>query len=132
MSKFVLDRHDAIKRGLHFDLRYTKPNSKNWDSFSMNEFPPLEPGKRIYIVKTTEHSEKNALFTGEIKSGYGAGKITREDFGDCEILKYSNVHIVIEFKGKKIKGLYHLINTATFGKSKNYYKKVYAFFKGKI
>lgn len=132
--KFVLDRHEAIKRGLHYDLRFQIPNSKNWNSFSMNEFPPTEEGKRIYIVKTTEHSEENALFIGIIPSGeYGAGKIIREDQGDCIIHKYSKTHIVIEFKGKKLKGIYHLINTAIFTKKKaNYYRNVYAFFKGKL
>lgn len=134
MAEFILVEHNAIKRGKHWDLRFEIPNSKNWASFSMNQFPPNEPGKRIYIVKTTEHSEENALFTGVIPTGsYGAGKIIREDQGNCIIHKYSKTHIVIEFKGKKLKGIYHLINTAVFSKKKaNYYRNVYAFFKGKL
>jgi bifunctional non-homologous end joining protein LigD len=132
MDRFVLDRHEAIKRGLHFDLRFSQPNSKNWDSFSMNEIPPLESGKRIYIVKTTKHTEDNALFTGTIKSGYGAGKIIRLDKGNCNIIKYTNSHIVIDFKGKKLKGIYHFVNVGMFGRRKQYNKKVYSFFKGKI
>lgn len=133
MGEFVLDLHDALIRGKHWDLRYTIPNSKNWDSFALNEFPPLEPGKRIYIVRTNLHSREEALFLGEIPEGeYGAGKISRVDKGKCEIIKYSNAHIVIDFKGKKLKGIYHFVNTAVFGKNRNYKKKVFAFFKGKI
>lgn len=134
MSEFVLDLHLALVRGKHWDLRVTIPNSKNWDSFAMNEFPPLEPGKRIYIVKTTIHTRDQALFLGEIPEGeYGAGKITREDKGKCDIIKYSNAHIVIDFKGKKLRGIYHIINTAVFSRNKrDYKKKVFAFFKGKI
>ena len=134
MITFVLDRHEAIKRGKHWDLRFKLPDSKNWASFSMNQFPPNEPGKRIYIVRSNDHSRNEALFTGVIPTGeYGAGKIIREDQGDCIIHKYSKTHIVIEFKGKKLKGIYHLINTAVFSKQRaNYYRNVYAFFKGKI
>lgn len=131
-SKFVLDQHDALKRGKHWDLRFQIPDSKNWASFSMNKFPPIEINERIYIVRTNDHSEEEALFTGNIPKGeYGAGKITRVDFGKCIIQKYTNAHIVIDFKGKKLKGIYHFINTAVFSKTRNYSKKVYAFFKGK-
>ena len=133
MIKFVLDRHEAIKRGKHWDLRFEIPNSKNWASFSMNEFPPLEPGKRLYIPRSNDHSREEALFVGKIPEGqYGAGKIIREDQGDCEVIKYYNSHIVVNFKGKKLKGIYHFVNTGVFGKKRDYTKKVYAFFKGKL
>jgi len=119
---------------LHWDLRFKLPNSENWASFSMNKFPPSKPGERIYIPRSNDHSEKEALFTGVIQKGeYGAGKIIREDQGECEVIKYSKSHIVVNFKGKKLKGIYHFVNTAVFSKSKaNYYRNVYAFFKGKI
>jgi len=133
MIKFVLDKHDAIKRGTHFDLRFSIPNSKNWASFSMNKFPPLKEGERIYIPRSNDHSRDEALFVGNIPEGsYGAGTIKRIDSGDCEVIKYSNAHIVVDFKGKKIKGIYHFINTAVFSRSRNYSKKVYVFFKAKI
>jgi len=133
MAKFVLHKHAALVRGTHLDLRFEIPNSKNWASFAMNEFPPLEPGKRLYIVRTNDHSPTEALFLGNIPEGeYGAGKISLEDSGKCEIIKYSNAHIVIDFKGKKLKGIYHLVNTAQFGRRRSYNRKVFAFFKGKL
>ena len=133
MSKFVLHKHLAEKRGPHFDLRFQIPNSKNWASFSMNEFPPTEPGKRIYIPRSNDHSEKEANFIGTIPEGsYGAGKITKVDGGNCDVIKYTNAHMVVDFKGKKLNGIYHFVNTANFSRKRNYSKKVYAFFKGKI
>ena len=131
---FVLDRHEAIKRGLHWDLRFKLPDSKNWASFSMNKFPPSKPGEKIYIPRSPDHSEEGALFTGTIEKGeYGAGKIIREDQGECVVHKYTKTHIVVEFHGKKLKGLYHLINTSVFSKKKaNFYRNIYSFFKGKI
>lgn len=133
MSKFVLHKHEAKKRGIHYDLRFEIPSSKNWASFSFNEFPPSEPGKRLYVPRSNDHSEKEANFIGIIPEGqYGAGKISLVDKGSCEIIKYKNSHIVVDFKGKKIKGLYHFINIGVFSRKKDYSKKVYAFFKGKI
>lgn len=132
MSKFVLDLHDAERRGKHWDLRFSIPNSKNWASFSLNEYPPKESGKRLYVPRSNDHSEKEALFIGKIPTGeYGAGEIKREDEGNCDIIKYKNSHIVVNFKGKKLKGIYHFINVGVFGKRKQYNKKVYTFFKAK-
>lgn len=133
MSKFVIHFHDAIRRGKHYDLRFQIPNSKNWASFVFNEFPSDEPGKRIYVPRSNDHSTEEALMVGKIPEGqYGAGILTVADKGECEILKYTNAHIVINFHGKKLKGIYHFVNTGVFGKKRNYSKKIYSFFKAKI
>jgi bifunctional non-homologous end joining protein LigD len=132
MSKFILVEHKAIKKGLHWDLRFEIPNSKNWASFVFNKFPPLEPGQRVYIPRSNDHSESEALFVGKIDEGsYGAGVLKKIDGGDCEVMKYSNAHIVVNFKGKKLSGLYHFINAGVFGRNRNYKSKVYTFFKAK-
>lgn len=134
-SKFILVKHEATKRGLHFDLRFKNPTSKNWISFAFNEIPIIDQGKRIYGVRTNDHSEKEALFIGTIPEGeYGAGKLSKVDGGDCVVEKFSNAHMVVIFKGSKLKGLFHFVNTGVFSKGKkgNYKSKVYVFFKGKI
>lgn len=131
MSKFILVKHEAIKRGLHYDLRFEIPNSKNWASFAMTNLPPTEPGKRVYITRTTDHSKENALFTGKISEGeYGAGKLTKVDGDDCNIIRFTNSKIIIEFKGKKLKGYYYLINVGVYNR-RDYKRKVFAFFKAK-
>ena len=71
------------------------------------------------------------MFLGIIKDGYGAGKLSKWDDGKCVIHKYSPSHIIIEFKGKKIKGIYHLINTGVFNK-KDFKKQQYILFKGSV
>ena len=123
------------KAGKHWDIRFKIPNSKNWASFATKKEPPKKvPSKgekKHYIVRTNDHSEKEALTTGVIKDGYGAGKLTVWDKGTCIIHKYSPSHIIIEFKGGKIKGRYHFINAGVFGNKRDYKKKVYAFFKAK-
>jgi len=131
MSRFILVKHDAIKKGTHYDLRFKIPDDKNWRSFVFNSFPPLETGKKVYIPEAPIHSEKNALSLEPIPAGeYGAGKFTKIDGGDCEVLKYTNIHMIIDFKGSKLKGLYHFINTAKFGRKKSE-SNVWQFFKGK-
>lgn len=129
-SKFILVEHDAIRRKKHFDLRFKMPNSKNWASFAMNQLPPEEPGKRVYITRTNDHSENEALFIGKIPEGqYGAGILKKIDDGKCEVIKYTNAHIVVDFKGKKLEGIYHFINMGVI--KRDYKSKVYAFFKAK-
>lgn len=130
MTKFILVEHTALTRGKHWDLRFSIPNSKNWASFAMNQMPPEEPGKRVYITRTNDHSEKEALFIGKIPEGtYGSGSLKKVDGGNCNVIKYTNAHIVIDFKGKKLKGIYHFINMGVI--RRDYKSKVYAFFKAK-
>jgi hypothetical protein len=128
-SKFVIMKHEAKKAGLHYDLRFQMPRSKDWASFAVRKGVPTKLGVKVLAIRTTIHSEKEALFTGNIKDGYGAGKLTKWDSGFCIILKYSDKHTVIEFKGLKIKGIYHLLSTGVADKDFN--KPTYFLFKGK-
>lgn len=130
-SKFIIVEHHAKKARLHWDLRFRMPKSKNWASFAVRKGIPTEPGKKVLAIRTHEHSEKEALFIGTIKDGYGAGVLKKWDFGDCIIQKYGRGHIVIEFKGRKVKGLYHLVSTGLMNK-KEYKKQQYLLFKGKL
>jgi len=130
-SKFVIMKHEAKKAGLHYDLRFRMPKSKDWASYAVRKGVPTSPGKKVLAVKTTIHNEKEALLTGYIKDGYGAGKLTKWDGGSCVIHKYSDRHITIEFKGSKIKGIYHMISIKTI-KNLNKSTKEYFLFKGKL
>lgn len=129
-SKFIIVEHHAKRAGLHWDLRFRLPNSKNWDSFAVKKGVPTEPGKKVLAVRTTIHSEEQALFLGVIDDGYGAGELKMWDQGECVIEKFSPAHIVIEFKGKKVKGIYHLISTGLA--NRKYNQKTFMLFKGKL
>jgi len=130
MERFVLMKHTAKKAGLHYDLRFQVPGRKDWDSFAIRKGPPTNAGEKRMVVRTTWHSEEEALLTGEIKSGYGAGFLEIEDQGNCEVMKYKPNHIVINFHGVKLNGIYHFISMASIGKSEK--DKTYLFFKGKM
>jgi len=128
-SKFILVRHKAKRAGEHWDLRFKMPGKKDWDSYAIRKGIPSGNEKRM-AIKTTIHSEPEALFTGKVESGYGAGIITKADFGSCDILRYEpEKHIVIKFNGSKLKGTFHFINMARIGRGE---KNQYLFFKGKM
>lgn len=135
MEQYILVKHDAKDRGTHYDLRFEIPGKKDWASFATTkdskEVPPPEGNERMTLIRTNDHSKKEATFTGTIKSGYGAGKITEVESGKCDVLKFSDRHITIDFKGKKLKGKYHLVNTKVFSKGKSDDKDIYQFFKAK-
>lgn len=130
MYNFVLIKHHAKRAGLHTDLRFEIPRTKSWASFVLHTIPK-DIGKKVLTIRTNNHSKKNALFTGTIKKGYGAGTLKKIDGGKCDIIKYTDKHIVIEFKGTLLKGLYHFVNIGIIRKGTGNQKK-YLFFKGKI
>ena len=128
MAKFVVIEHKAIKAGLHYDLRFEIPKSNKWASFAVRKGVPLSPGKKVLAVKTKDHSRKEALFTGTIKAGeYGAGNLKKWDSGSCIILKYSSTSMTIDFKGSKVKGIYHFVSTGVI--DKDFKKPTYMLFK---
>lgn len=129
-SRFIVVDHEARRAGKHQDLRFKQPTGNMWDSFAVRKGVPLKEGIKVLAVKTHDHKEDEALFVGTIKSGYGAGKLKRFDGGSCTIEKYSPAHIAINFKGSKVKGLYHLISTGVIDK-KEFKGKQYLLFKGK-
>jgi len=129
-SEFVVTEHRAKRAGLHWDLRFEIPKSKLWASFAVRKGVPLSPGTKVLAIRTPDHKKDEALLTGTLKSGYGAGKFKKWDRGKCIIHKYSVAHMTIEFKGKKLKGLYHLINIGVV--DKNFKGLQYFLFKGKL
>ena len=130
-SKFIIVEHNATKARLHWDLRFIMPNSKLWMSFAVRKGVPTEAGKKVLAVRTHDHTKEEALFLGRIPEGdYGAGVLKKWDDGDCIIHKFSPGHILIEFKGKKIKGFYHLVSTGVINR-KEYKSQQYILFKGK-
>jgi len=129
-SEFVVTEHKAKRAGLHWDLRFEIPKSKMWASFAVRKGVPLNPGTKVLAVRTHDHKRDEALLTGKLESGYGAGTFKEWDRGKCIIHRYTIGHMAIEFKGKKVKGMYHLVNTGVI--DKNFKGKQYFLFKGKV
>ena len=130
-SQFIVVEHNATKARLHWDLRFIMPKSQLWMSFAVRKGIPLNPGQKVLAVRTHDHTKEEALFLGTIPPGeYGAGKLKKWDDGQCIIHKFKPGHILIEFKGSKVKGFYHLISTGVMNR-KEYKNQQYMLFKGK-
>ena len=128
-SKFIVVEHKAKRAGLHYDLRFKIPGSSKWASFAIRKGVPLEAGKKVLAVRTKDHTEKEALFVGTIRAGYGAGVLKKWDSGSCNVLKLSTAHITVKLSGGRVKGTYHFVSTGVI--DKDYDKPSYMFFKGR-
>jgi len=129
--KFLVHTHYAHRAGKHMDLRFEIPGSRNWASFAVPKGVPLSPNQRVLAIRTHDHSEEEALFTGDIPPGeYGAGRLELFDQGLLKLSKYTSAHIAGIFQGKKVKGLYHLISVGVVD-NKNYKQQQYMLFKSK-
>jgi len=131
-SEFVVMKHYAKRAGEHFDFRFRIPKSNKWDSYACRKEIPTEKNKKILSIKTTIHSRKEALLTGEIESGYGAGILKKWDSGKCNILKYKRNHIVIQLFGKKLTGTFHLVQITNIKTMESKNKNHYLMFKGNL
>lgn len=129
-SRFVVMKHEAERAKLHYDLRFRIPDSKMWASFAIRKGVPLEQGVKVLAIRTEDHTEYGALFTGHIRSGYGKGKLSKWDWGPCRVEKFTPSHILLNLMGNKVKGIYHLISTTGIV-DKDYQKRAYFLFKGK-
>jgi bifunctional non-homologous end joining protein LigD len=125
-SEFVVVKHEAKRAGLHYDFRFKLERSDMWASFAVPKGVPEKAGEKMLAIRTPDHNKKDALLTGTLSSGYGAGKFTMYDKGPCEILKFTDRHISIKLNGKIFKGTYHLFEIAGTSKQKQYF-----LFKGK-
>ncbi len=131
--RFVIHNHKARRAGYHQDLRFEDPNKSNhWHSFAVPKTVPLHSGKRVLAIKTHIHSEKEALFKGDIPAGeYGGGNIELFDQGVATLNKFTPAHITITMQGRKVKGLYHLISLGNVDTGK-FKQQQYLLFKSKV
>ncbi|NYZ80094.1 3'-phosphoesterase [Candidatus Micrarchaeota archaeon] len=122
MPVFVVHEHHASR--LHYDLRLEIDGVlKSWAV-------PKEPNdkdKRLAIA-VEDHPLSYASFEGEIKEGYGAGKVIIWDSGEFELLKNDEKVIKGVFKGNKLNGRYALTR---FEKADDRGNKAFLFFKMK-
>ncbi len=118
---FVVHKHAA--RRLHYDLRLEMQGVLR--SWAVPKEPPLEAGVKRLAVQVEDHPLEYAHFEGEIPEGmYGAGKVEIWDRGNYNPVEIQKDKIVIELRGRKLKGKYVLVRFK--GDEKNW-----LFFKGK-
>jgi len=120
MPIYTIQKHFATH--LHYDLRLEMNGVlKSW---AIPKLPPRKKGIKRLAIQVPDHAKSYAKFEGEIKEGYGKGKVKIWDNGTYKLLEKNKNKIEIEIKGKKLKGKYVLIN-AKLGKD----KKNWLFFK---
>jgi len=105
MAIFVVHRHNA--RNLHHDLRLEYNGVlKSW---AVPKQPPLRAGLKRLAIQVPDHALSYAKFEGEIKEGYGKGSVKIWDKGTFKTISKTKDKILVNFKGKKLKGNYALI-----------------------
>ncbi len=106
MSIFVVHEHHATH--LHWDLRLEF--NKVLESWAIPKQLPLRKGIKRLAIQVSDHPMSYARFQGKIAKGsYGAGLVKIWDKGTFNQISRENGKILVEFKGKKLKGKYCLI-----------------------
>ena len=103
---FVIQKHKATH--LHYDFRLEKAGMlKSW---AVPKEPPMEENVKRLAIQVEDHELGYANFEGQIPKGeYGAGTVETWDKGYYVPLKFEPKEIIVELKGKKLKGTYCLI-----------------------
>jgi len=114
---YSIQKHSATH--LHYDLRLEKGGVlKSW---AIPKEPPLKKGEKRLAVQTEDHPLGYAFFKGVIPEGqYGAGKVEVWDKGTYEIIEEHENDMIVNIKGKKLKGEYVLVRAKFAGNPKNW------------
>jgi DNA ligase D-like protein (predicted 3'-phosphoesterase) len=107
-SRFVIHDHYAQKAGHHHDFRLEMEGVlKSW---AVPKLVPEEKGIKRLAISVEDHPISYYNFTGTIPKGeYGAGEVKIFDKGNYRLIEKDENKIVVELRGKKLKGIYALI-----------------------
>lgn len=84
--QMALQKHDADVAGEHFDLRLGDPEKDIGYSWAIPKEMP-DYGEKKLAIRQPDHDLDYFDFEGEIKDGYGSGKVELEDRGKVEVLE---------------------------------------------
>ena len=117
---FVVHHHFASHE--HYDLRLEyRGTLKSW---AVPKKPPLKTGIKRLAIQVENHALSYAHFEGTIPKGqYGAGKVKIWDKGTYELLEKTKDKYMVDFKGKKLKGIYYVTKFPTGPKNWLFFKK---------
>ena len=103
---FGVQRHDAHRAGLHYDLRLERDGVlKSW---SIPKGMPTD--KRHLAIETPDHKMSWLDFEGEIKEGYGAGSVKLDSKSTFKTISYKPKKWVFYVNSGKYQGKYTLVH----------------------
>lgn len=110
--QYVIHEHNAIRAGLHYDLRIKIPNKNLIASWALPkaEFPKF-PGDKKLAVRVNDHGRYWLYIDNlDIPEGeYGAGHVKIVQKGLAEVEGWSDKYITFNIKGRIATGRYSLI-----------------------
>jgi len=117
-KKLIYLIHEHHASHLHWDLRLEMDGVlKSW---AVPKVPPREKNEKRLAIQVEDHPLGYAKFHGTIPEGnYGAGGVKIWDKGTYKLIEKNSKKIIIEIKGKKLKGKYCLIKT-NYGNKKSW------------
>ncbi len=113
---FMVHQHHATR--LHFDLRLEMMNGDTpvLVSWAVPKNMPQKKGQRHLAVHVEDHPFEYRTFSGTIPKGnYGAGEVRIFDSGTYEVLEQEPKKLTIRLRGKRLQGVWHMIQTRTSG-----------------
>jgi bifunctional non-homologous end joining protein LigD len=111
---FVIQQHYATRLHHDFRLEMSRPGVEPvLVSWAVPKGLPRRRGAKSLAVRTEDHPFSYGTFSGSIPGGnYGAGEVRIFDAGTYEVVKRDEEKITFRLEGKRLKGIYHLVQTS--------------------
>lgn len=107
---YFVQRHNAKRRGLHYDLRLGTEKT-NLFSWATNVHPlKMHETDKIHAARTNVHPHAYGSFEGMIPKGYGHGEVQLDSQGKAQITNVTDKTISFAIKDKNNNQRYVLIN----------------------
>ena len=84
-TKIAIQRHDAKKAGVHYDLRLNIDETAYSWAIPKAKLP--NPGEKLLATQTYDHDVDYMRFQGKIGPGYGEGNVHLEYYDDTDVLE---------------------------------------------
>jgi len=106
----IIQEHDAVKAGLHWDLRFEKDftdknspmyGEKVLHSFAIPKHKLPEGKEQILAIQVNDHAWSYRNFEGELGPGYGRGSVKMIYNEQVEVEIFDEDKIIFEYKGNK-------------------------------